>query len=82
VLPEHRHDGCGKRLVGFAIDYIRKSGGKQVALGMLLESDVLKNWYLSLGFKEISTHKFPNLPFTVCFMQRDVNPLNSLFRRE
>ncbi|MBI2851059.1 MAG: GNAT family N-acetyltransferase [Chloroflexi bacterium] len=75
VLPEHRHGGYGAKLVGFAIDYIRGNGGKKVALGMIIESAVLKNWYEMFGFQEISTHKFPGLPFTVCFMERDASPL-------
>lgn len=77
VLPAYRHWGCGAKLVGFAIDYIRENKGKQVALGMILESTALKDWYKKLGFREISTHKFPGLPFTVCFMERDVSPLKT-----
>ena len=40
-----------------------------------LEIFVLKDWYGKLGFVEISTMKFPHLPFTVCFMEGDSSPL-------
>ena len=75
VLPAYRHGGNGAKLVGFAIDYIRKNKGKKVALGMINEQTGLKDWYKKLGFREVSTQKFPHLPFTVCFMERDTAPL-------
>ncbi|MEK7352972.1 MAG: GNAT family N-acetyltransferase [Chloroflexota bacterium] len=75
VIPAYRYGGFGAKLVGFAIDYIRGHGGKKVALGMMNEHTVLKNWYKKLGFREISTRKYPHLPFTVCYMERDTAPL-------
>lgn len=74
VLPAYRHGGYGAKLVNFAISYIRTHKGKKAALGMINESTILKDWYKKLGFKEIRTQKFPQLPFTVCFMERDVRP--------
>jgi len=76
VLPSRRHGGCGAELVKFSVDYIREQQGKKVTLGMINESTVLKNWYIGLGFKEISVRRFPHLPFTVCFMERDIKPLD------
>ena len=75
VLPAHRHGGYGAQLIGFAIDYIREPHGKKIYLGMIDEHTVLKNWYKKLGFREVTTKKFPQLPFTVCFMERDSAPL-------
>ena len=75
VLPAYRHGGSGAKLIGFAIDFIREHGGKKVALGMMNEHTVLKNWYKKLGFKQIATRKYPQLPFTVCYMERDTAPL-------
>jgi diamine N-acetyltransferase len=72
VLPSQRHGGYGAKLVGFAIDYIRERQGTKVTLGMINESTVLKNWYIKLGFREVWIRKFPHLPFTVCFMERDI----------
>jgi GNAT superfamily N-acetyltransferase len=79
VLPAHRHGGNGAKLVRFAIDYIRKNKGTKVALGMIDEHTVLKDWYIGLGFREVSIQKFPQLPFTVCFMERDARPLAPSF---
>ena len=77
ILPAHRHGGSGAKLVGYALDYIRKQGGKKVVLGMLDESTVLKNWYKKLGFEVVTTRKFSHLPFHVTFMERDVAPLST-----
>ena len=73
VLPEHWHGGLGRELVNFAIDYCKKLGVKKLYLGMVNEHKVLKDWYLSLGFKEIEIKKFERLPFSVCFMARDID---------
>ena len=75
ILPAYRHGGYGVKLIAFAIDYIREHGGKKVALGMMNEHTVLKNWYKRLGFKQTSTRKYPQLPFSVGYMERDISPL-------
>ncbi len=72
VLPDHRHRGSGGRLVRHALEYIRRSGGKKVSIGIINEHTVLKNWYAQIGFKEVNTRKFLHLPFTICFMEMDV----------
>ena len=84
VLPAYRHGGSGAKLVGFAIDYIREHGGKKVALGMMNKHTVLKDWYKKLGFKEVATRKYPQLPFIVCYMERDASQLvtSALSRRK
>jgi ribosomal protein S18 acetylase RimI-like enzyme len=74
VLPEYRHKGYGRKLVEFMFDYVKKSHGGNVALGMIDESAVLKNWYKQLGFKETGTKNFEHLPFTVCFMEKSLLP--------
>jgi len=75
VLPEYRHRGYGTELVAFVLDYIRNRGGQKLSIGMIDEHKVLKDWYGKLGFAVISMTKFPHLPFTVCFMERDPSPL-------
>ncbi len=75
VLPEYRHGGYGRLLVKTVVDYARDNHGSKVSLGMINEHTVLKNWYLSLGFKETGVKNFVHLPFTVCFMDRDLSPL-------
>ncbi|MGD0794505.1 MAG: GNAT family N-acetyltransferase [Dehalococcoidales bacterium] len=72
VLPEYWHGGLGRELVNFIIDRARRLGVRKLYLGMVNEHKVLKDWYKSMGFKEISVKKFENLPFSVCFMALDI----------
>ena len=72
VLPEYRHRGYGARLMEFAFAYIKTNGGTKVCIGIINEQTVLKDWYKGLGFEEISTREFAHLPFTVCFMEREI----------
>ena len=74
VLPEYRHKGRGRKLVGFVLGEVKKRKGEKVALGMIDESAVLKNWYQQLGFKEVGTKNFKHLPFAVCFMEKSLLP--------
>jgi GNAT superfamily N-acetyltransferase len=73
VLPASRHRGYGKRLMELAFEYIRTNGGTKISIGIINEQTILKNWYEGLGFKEISTREFAHLPFTVCFMEREIS---------
>ncbi|MCX6005195.1 MAG: GNAT family N-acetyltransferase [Chloroflexi bacterium] len=73
VLPHHRHQGHGKKLVEFVVEYVKKNGGEKVSLCMIDSHRVLKSWYQSLGFSETATKKFEHLPFVVCFMERAVS---------
>jgi diamine N-acetyltransferase len=73
VLPAYQHCGYGKRLVDFVLDYAANQGGKVVSLGMINSHTVLKDWYGSLGFVETGTKQFDGLPFTVCFMDKEVS---------
>jgi ribosomal protein S18 acetylase RimI-like enzyme len=73
ILPEYRHRGYGKRVLDFAVDFVRERKGKKISIGIINENEVLKNWYLSYGFIETETKMFQHLPFTVCFMEKSVN---------
>jgi len=73
VLPAYRHRGYGKRLMEFAFEYIRANGGTKVSIGIINEQTILKDWYQGLGFEEISTREFAHLPFTVCFMEKEIS---------
>ena len=72
VLPEHRHNSYGIRLVEFGIDYIVGNNGKMVSIGVIDADTALKGWYNSLGFRETLTKKYSHLPFTVCFMEKKI----------
>jgi ribosomal protein S18 acetylase RimI-like enzyme len=73
VLPKHRHRGYGKRLMEFAFEHIKVNGGKKVSIGIIYEQAILKDWYKAMGFEEMSTRQVAHLPFTVCFMEREVS---------
>jgi ribosomal protein S18 acetylase RimI-like enzyme len=74
VIPKHRHQGYGERLVEFALDYVREKKGPTLSLGMINEHTVLKDWYKKLGFRETGIKRFSHLPFDVCFMEIDTRP--------
>jgi len=69
VLPEYRHLGLGSLLLDFAKETVVRAGGRKITLGMIEESTILKNWYLSQGFLHTGTRKFPHLPFTSGYME-------------
>jgi ribosomal protein S18 acetylase RimI-like enzyme len=72
VLPQARHQGYGEQLVRFTVDYAAKQGAGKLSIGTIHEHTVLKEWYKSLGFVETGTKKFDHLPFTVCFMEKEI----------
>jgi len=72
ILPEYRRKGCGKQLMDFATDRIRNSGGREISLGIIAANTSLKNWYLKQGFVDAGEKNFPHLPFTVCFLRKEL----------
>ncbi len=70
VLPEYRHRHFGTRLMYFAWEQIRQSGGEQACIGIIDENTVLKQWYQRQGFIVTDVKRFPHLPFTVCLMKK------------
>ncbi len=69
VLPEHRHCGCGNRLLAHAKETVAQNGGERITIGIIEESTVLRAWYAANGFVHTGTKKFPHLPFTTGFME-------------
>lgn len=72
VLPGYRHRGYGRSLLDFAFQYVKDAGGSAISIGIINENSVLKCWYQGYGFVETGTKTFAHLPFTVCFMKKDV----------
>jgi ribosomal protein S18 acetylase RimI-like enzyme len=72
VLPANRHHGFGRNLVEFVFGYVNSQDGEKISIGVIDEQTVLKDWYNKLGFKEVSTRRFPHLPFTVCYMETEL----------
>ena len=69
VLPEYRHNGFGKLLLDFAKEKVVSFGGALIKIGIIEESDVLKNWYIANGFVHTGTKKFDHLPFTSGYLE-------------
>ena len=72
VLPESQHLGHGTRLLQFAQETIRRSGGRRASVGVMDNNSRLKSWYLSRGFSQHDRRTIPSLPFKVCFMSLDL----------
>ena len=72
VVPPQRHKGYGKVLIDFAIDLIRKAGGREASIGIMNQNKPLKDWYLGQGFVERECKRFEHLPFEVCFMAKPI----------
>jgi ribosomal protein S18 acetylase RimI-like enzyme len=72
ILPEYRHKGYGIKVMDFVMRFVKSRGGKRVSIGIINENTVLKNWYISYGFRETGTKTYPHLPFTVCFMEKEL----------
>lgn len=69
VLPEHRHEGHGKRLLELAKATVKSLGGSIIRIGIIEESTVLKKWYISNGFIPTGTKKYEHLPFTSGYLE-------------
>jgi ribosomal protein S18 acetylase RimI-like enzyme len=72
VLPEYRHRGYGRGLADFVYSYVKEKKGLKISIGIIDGNRLLKEWYKSQGYVEKGTKEYKHLPFTVCFMERDV----------
>ena len=69
VLPQSRHQGAGKLLVGWAAEQARAAGAAALRIGIIEENVRLRAWSEGLGFVHTGTRVFAHLPFTVGFME-------------
>ncbi|MBN2352256.1 MAG: GNAT family N-acetyltransferase [Spirochaetales bacterium] len=72
VVPEERRNGYGAALMDHACREAKKAGAEKIKIGIIDENRVLKRWYLDYGFTETGTKTFAHLPFTVCFMEKNI----------
>ena len=72
VLPENRTTGFGTLLLEHACNAITNYGGTAASVGIIDEDTQLKSWYVKRGFTVKGTKSFSHLPFTVCFMRREL----------
>jgi len=69
VLPSYRHNGYGREIIEFAVDFAKKANCNKITIGMIEENSILKSWYQSLGFIHIYSKKYDSLPFTSGYME-------------
>jgi ribosomal protein S18 acetylase RimI-like enzyme len=72
VVPDFRHSGFGRFLLEHACGVISAKGGTSAGIGIINENVRLKDWYSGLGFVETGLRRFDDLPFTVCFMKKEL----------
>lgn len=72
VPPENRETGLGSLLLDHAVRGASVFGGRRISVALIDEDESLKNWYRKRGFTEAETRTFLHLPFTVCFMARNL----------
>ena len=78
VLPEYRHLGFGSALLDFAKDKIEQSHGHKIKITIIEENKVLRSWYERYGFRHICVESYPDLPFTVGYMELSIMPMLGL----
>ncbi len=69
ILPKHRHNGFGKQMLDYAKETVKSLGGAKIKIGIIEESTILKNWYITNGFEHIGTKKYDHLPFTSGYLE-------------
>ena len=73
-LPQARHQGVGASLVDAAARRTAAAGGRSLRLQIVASNQRLAAWYLTLGFRLVSTHTPPTRPFAVADFERPVAP--------
>lgn len=69
VLPEHRHQKIGDKLLSNAFQNARELGFSKMKIGIVEENTVLRKWYESKGFIHVGMEKFDFFPFTCGYME-------------
>ena len=72
VTPECRSTGLGSLLLEHGCHAAKEFGGSKVSIGLIDSDEELKAWYQNRGFEPTGTRDFEHLPFTVCFMARNL----------
>lgn len=72
VLPEYRHRGYGKALLGHAKAVAAVLGANKLTLNLLNYDGKLKNWYAENGFSVASVEKSVVTPFSTVYMETEL----------
>lgn len=73
VLPGHRHQKIGEKLLEDCFKKARELGKKKLKIGIVEENQVLRKWYEAHGFIHTGTVKYDFFPFTCGNMERELN---------
>lgn len=79
VRPDCRHRGFGRQIVSHLTWASKKAGVKTMGIGIIEEQKILKDWYGSMGFVSTGTKAFLHLPFTVGFMELDIESVANFY---
>lgn len=76
VTPEQQRKGYGQAILNKAQEMIMEKGGVAVVCVVIDDNKDVKDWVLRNGFYEEASGQIPNLPCTVCLLQKDIeNPV-------
>jgi len=73
TLPEYRHLGIGKKLMGFIETKIKDIGGKIAEVHVVDKNIVLREWYKQLGYVEVRIDELKTIAFNSCAMQKELD---------
>ena len=73
VLPEYRHAGIGKKLMGFVENKIIENGGSIAEIHAVDKNLLVRKWYKSLGYIEIRIDELKSVPFNSVVMNKELN---------
>ena len=72
VLPDHRHNKIGEKLLNDAFIQARKINCSKIKIGIVEENIRLRQWYEKHNFIHTGTEKFDFFPFTCGYMEIDL----------
>lgn len=72
VLSRARERALGRALVEHCARTAGRAGGRRLSIGGMYENRALVRWHGRAAFVRVGTRTFLDLPFVVCFMERDL----------
>lgn len=72
VLPQLQRQGLGTMLLDFITVKAEQMGYKKLSAGLIDADTALKSFYERAGYRQAEKRDFPHLPFTVCYMEKDI----------
>jgi len=72
TIPECQKQGIGERMVAHAEGKCLEMGFRRAEIGIIAKQEELHQWYRDLGYRDARRQSFPQLPFLVQFMAKDL----------